>query len=108
MTREEAISKKAVMQVLAKLGYGDEENAAEPEYMSALADVAREVVEIEALKQESVLDKIKAEIEQEYTCLSAIRVDEILEVGEYLGLKMALKIIDKHIAESEENNAEQS
>ena len=51
MTREEAISKKAVMQVLAELGYGDEENGAEPEYMSALSDVAKEVKAIKALEQ---------------------------------------------------------
>ena len=52
MTREETISKKAVMQVLAKLGYGDEENGAEPEYMSALADVVKEVKAIKSLEQE--------------------------------------------------------
>ena len=50
MTREEVISKKAVMQVLAELGYGDEENGAEPEYMSALSDVAKEVKAIKALE----------------------------------------------------------
>lgn len=52
MTREEVISKKSVMQALAELGYGDEENGAEPEYMSALADVAKEVKAIKALEQE--------------------------------------------------------
>ena len=51
---------------------------------------------IEALKQEPILDKIKAEIEQEYNRLSVIRADETLELGECLGLKMSLKIINKY------------
>lgn len=42
------------------------------------------------------LNKIRAEIEQEHNRLSALRVDETLELGECLGLKMALKIIDKY------------
>lgn len=54
-------------------------------------------------EHESVLDKIRAEIEQEYNRLSATRADETLELGECLGLKMSLKIIDKYKAESEEN-----
>ena len=49
-----------------------------------------------------VLDKIRAEIEEEYNRLSATRADETLELGECLGLKMSLKIIDKYIVESEE------
>lgn len=57
---------------------------------------------IKALEQESVLDKVKAEIEQEYNRLSATRADETLELGECLGLKMSLKIIDKYKAESED------
>ena len=56
---------------------------------------------IKALEQEPVLDKIRAEIEQEYNHLSAIRADETLELGECLGLKMSLKIINKYKAESE-------
>ena len=48
-----------------------------------------------------VLDKIRAEIKQEYNRLSATRADETLELGECLGLKMSLKIIDKYKAESE-------
>ena len=51
---------------------------------------------------EGVLDKIRAEIEQEYNLLSATRADETLELGECLGLKMSLKIIDKYKAESED------
>lgn len=43
-----------------------------------------------------VLDKIRAEIEQEYKRLGATRADETLELGECLGLKMSLKIIDKY------------
>lgn len=48
-----------------------------------------------------VLDKIRAEIEQEYNRLSATRADETLEVGECLGLKMSLKIINKYTEEKE-------
>lgn len=46
-----------------------------------------------------VLDKIRAEIEQEYNRLRATRTDETLEQGECLGLKKSLKIIDKYKAE---------
>lgn len=49
-----------------------------------------------------VIDKIRAEIEQEYNRLSATRADETLELGECLGLKMSLKFIDKYKAETEE------
>ena len=49
-----------------------------------------------------VLDKIRAEIEEEYNRLSATRADETLELGECLGLKMSLKIIDKYIEEDKE------
>ncbi len=49
-----------------------------------------------------VLDEIRAEIEQEYNRLSATRADETLELGECLGLKMSLKIIDKYKAEGSE------
>ena len=48
----------------------------------------------------AVLEQIRAEIEQEYNRLSATRADETLELGECLGLKMSLKIIDKYKAES--------
>lgn len=47
-------------------------------------------------KEIGLLDKIRAEIEQEYNRLSKIRADETLELGECLGLKMSLKIIDKY------------
>ena len=57
---------------------------------------------IKALEQELILDKMRAEIEQEYNRLGATRADETLELGECLGLKMSLKIIDKYKAESEE------
>lgn len=65
------------------------------------------LAEIETLKKkieryEKAFDKIRAEIEQEYNCLSVIRADETLELGECLGLKMALKIINKNKAESED------
>ena len=53
--------------------------------------------------QEPILDKIRAEIEHEYKCLSNTRADETLELGECLGLKMSLKIIDKHIGGGNQN-----
>ena len=56
---------------------------------------------IEPLEQEPILDKIRSEIEQEYNRLSATRADETLEIGECLGLKMALKIVGKYKAEKE-------
>ena len=49
----------------------------------------------------SVLEDIKAEIKQEYNSLRATMSDETLELGECLGLKMSLKIIDKHISVKE-------
>lgn len=52
-------------------------------------------------EHESALDKIKAEIEQEYNRLSATRADETLELGECLGLKKSLKIISKYKSKSE-------
>ena len=54
--------------------------------------------------REKVLDKIRTEIEQEYNRLRATRADETLELGECLGLKMSLKIIDRYRAESEGRN----
>lgn len=48
-------------------------------------------------KGTEMLDKIRDEIEQEYNRLRATRADETLELGECLGLKMTLKIIDKYI-----------
>jgi mannitol/fructose-specific phosphotransferase system IIA component (Ntr-type) len=49
---------------------------------------------IKALEQESVIDEIRAEIEQEY------KVESEHPYGE--GLRRALKIIDKYKGESEE------
>ena len=43
-----------------------------------------------------VLGEIAAEIEQEYNRLSSTRADETLELGECLGLKLSLKIIDRY------------
>lgn len=45
---------------------------------------------------DSMLDEITAEIEQEYNRLSSTRADETLELGECLGLKLSLKIINKY------------
>lgn len=64
----------------------------------AFADTMASIPRFDVLPIE-VLDEIRAEIEQEYNRLSATRADETLEVGEYLGLKMSLKIIDKYKAE---------
>lgn len=61
-----------------------------------------EVKEAIEMCKVDVLDKIRAEIEQEYNRLSDTRADETLELGECLGLKMSLKIIDKYKAESED------
>jgi len=52
---------------------------------------------------DSVLEDIKAEIKQEYNSLRATRADETLELGECLGLKMSLKIIENHISGKENN-----
>jgi len=54
------------------------------------------VMAIKALEQEPILDKIRAEIEQEY------KVESEHPYGE--GLRRALKIFDKYKAESEENH----
>lgn len=56
--------------------------------------VEYEVTDIE--NTNDVLDKIRDEIGQEHTRLSATRADETLELGECLGLRIALKIIDKY------------
>ena len=48
----------------------------------------------QVFKNGTPLDDVKAEIEEEYNRLSATRADETLELGECLGLKMALKILD--------------
>lgn len=45
---------------------------------------------------DSVLDEVRERIEQEYNLLRATRADETLELGECLGLKMSLKIIDEY------------
>lgn len=58
--------------------------------------------QVRYIKCEALLDKIRSEIEQEYNRLSATRADETLELGECLGLKMSLKIIDKYMAEGSE------
>jgi len=49
-----------------------------------------------------LIRKIRSEIKQEYNRLSSTRADETLELGECLGLKKSLKIINKYIAESED------
>ena len=55
---------------------------------------------------DDVLYEIRSEIEQEYNRLRATRSDETLELGECLGLKMSMKIIDKYKAESEVQDAD--
>lgn len=64
-------------------------------------ELNRMLDELTQLCEDSVLDDIRAEIENEYDRLSVTRADETLELGECLGLKMALKIFDKHKEESE-------
>ena len=68
--------------------------------MALMANIA---VDMQDNKVDEVLDKIRAEIKQEYNRLSATRADETLELGECLGLKMSLKIIDKHIGGGNQN-----
>lgn len=58
-----------------------------------------------AVKNGIPLDDVKAEIEEEYNRLSATRADETLELGECLGLKMALKILD-NIGKAESEDKE--
>lgn len=88
MTIEEAIEK---LRLFDFIGSNEDE-----EFLTALN------MAIKALEQEPILEKIRAEIEQEYNRLSATRADETLELGGCLGLKMSLKVIDKYKAESEE------
>jgi len=64
-----------------------------------LKDIDRAFKALE--ERDELLDKIRSEIEQEYNRLGATRADETLELGEYLGLKMSLKIIDKYRKEQE-------
>lgn len=58
---------------------------------------------IEALKQEPILDKIREEIEQEIIPRNSDQYDHEA-MWQNLGLRMALKVIDKHKAESEDKN----
>ena len=69
-----------------------------------LKDIDRAFKALE--ERNELLDKIRAEIEEEYNRLSATRKDETLELGECLGLKMSLKIIDKYKVESEVSDAD--
>ena len=55
----------------------------------------------EALEQESVLDKIRAEIEKEIIPRKSDQYDHEA-MWQNCGLRMALKVIDKYKAESEE------
>lgn len=60
-------------------------------------EMGRQMAKDLPVELQCVLCKIRSEIEQEYNRLSATRSDETLELGECLGLKMSLKIIDKYI-----------
>jgi hypothetical protein len=53
--------------------------------------------ELETSKQEPVLDKIRAEIEQSYC-----KVENDYDQGRNYGLYMSMQILDKYKAESEE------
>ena len=55
-----------------------------------------EIKEAVEMCEVDVLGMIRAEIKQEYNRLSATRADETLELGECLGLKISLQIIDKY------------
>lgn len=56
---------------------------------------------IQALEQEDVLDKIRAEIEKEIIPRNSDQYDYEAK-WQNLGLRMALKVINKYKAESEE------
>ena len=98
MTREEAISRQAVLEMAYDMSEIDGEHFTKPWMVVDVEDIQK----LPSVKpQEPVLDQIRAEIEQEYNRLSVTRADETLELGECLGLKMSLKIIGKYKAESE-------
>ena len=99
MKREEAISRQAVFEMAYDMSEIDGEHFTKPWMVVDVEDIQK----LPSVKpQEPVLDQIRAEIEQEYNRLSVTRADETLELGECLGLKMSLKIIDKYKAESED------
>ena len=54
---EDCVSIKTVMHILAELGYGDEENGADIEYMSALHDVAKKVKALSPVTPKQMLCK---------------------------------------------------
>lgn len=58
---------------------------------------------IKAIKQESILDKIRAEIKKEIIPRDSDQYDHEIK-WQNCGLRMALKIIDKYKAESEAEN----
>lgn len=103
---EDYISRKAVLDAISELNvvsfYEVQEDSKECYY--EIRNLIKQLRPVIPQPKTDVFDKIKAEIEQEYNCLSAVRADETLELGECLGLKMSLKIIDKYKTESEENN----
>jgi hypothetical protein len=86
MTREDAIN---IMKVIVHM--------LEEQYDTDRVEDAVEMA-ITALEQESILDKIRAEIEQEYT---KFRNKSDMWNERACGLGTALEIIDKYTAEKE-------
>lgn len=92
MTREEAIARIKVHKTIHKMS--------EPRaiYISEALNIA-----IEALEQDSILDQIRAEIEEYKSRQLALAIGvEDLETGKQIALEHVLAIIDKYEAESEE------
>ena len=90
MSREEALKK-----IKAEIRMYDEESHESVEWEECYEALKQ------ALKQESVLDRIRSEIEKERTFQ---RVMDEYDIA--TGLRKALQIIDKYRAESEEKNDE--
>ena len=98
ITCEDDITIQAVLEMAYDMSEIDGEHFTEPWMVVDVEDIQK----LPSVNpQEPILDKIRAEIEQEYNRLRVTRADETLELGECLGLKMSLKIIGKYKAESE-------
>lgn len=89
----DAVSREAVMKSLCELGYGDEENGAEAEYMSALWDTADKVKALPPVTPEKTTITYK-------DCSEAMLkmwIDNVLTDGQYN--KIMDKLNAKHIAD---------
>ena len=100
---EDAISRQAVLEAFnlseKTRKYGGDHSGYDTMMLYEIQDVIEDLPSIQPKPKTDVFDKIIAEIEQEYNRLRTTRTDEILELGECLGLKLSLKIIDKYRAD---------